>query len=186
VRAAIGVGAHFFEQLDAVVLQRIRQREAGQEGAVNAYLTKLTGEVGEKDNQKLQEFKLAFLIAIAEKALAKAKLDGVGKAEGLADQSFERTLGQKLLQQKMDNTESAGLSVTPRRFVELNPTNNTAAFYHLLAAKVAELSASNDPQAINTVIELIAARADVKTHFDKESLETKFDAETVRDVLEAG
>ncbi len=158
----------------------------GQEHVVNAYLAKLAGDIGGKNQQKLKELQLAFLTAVVEKALSKSKLDSVGKTDGLADQGFEITLGQKLLKQKQDNTAGPVDVKTLTMFAGLEKEKLAGEFFRSLSTKVTELNARKDPEAINTVIELIAARAETKIRFDKDSLQTKFDAEAVTAVLEAG
>ena len=107
--------------------------------SVNTYLEKLTVEVkGTENEAKLHDLQKAFLTAIAEKMLAKAKLDSVGKDNGLADQELEVVLGQKLLQQRVSMTEGKGVSITPEIFEQQNNVN-AATFYGKLNIEVKTL-----------------------------------------------
>jgi len=153
--------------------------------SVKTYLEKITAEVSGTENEpKLRDLQKAFLTAIAERTLAKAKLDGAGKPNGLADQQLEVILGRKLLQQKVLMTEGKGLAITPEIFVEQNDVD-AATFFGRLTGEVKTLCQSSDPRAINALVELIPKLAEQKILQQQKKEEILFNAASVHGVLGA-
>ncbi|MCX5782346.1 MAG: AAA family ATPase [Elusimicrobia bacterium] len=157
--------------------------------SVGLYLEKIRREAG--DESKKEALRKAFLTSIAEKVLAKTKLDEIsgikGKESlkaGLADQRLEIMLGQKLLQQKMLATEGSGLSIAPESFVAEHEVS-AETFYFELYKKVQALSVSTNPKDINALIELIAQLGEPKQILRGKKGEELFNAQAIEALLGA-
>ena len=145
----------------------------GKRTGITAYVEKL-------DKPELQR---AFLAAIAQRMLAKAALEKAGKREGLAEPALEIVLGRKLLEREMGQTAGKGYAIDPAAFAQGGTM--TADVFARLRAEVVRLADSTEPQAINALAEIIPLYAEPKLKNAPEQA-SSFDAEAVREVLEAG
>jgi len=155
-------------------------------GCVNLYLDKIELELEDTDKKaEIPVLQKAFATAVLEKMLARAKLDSAGKTMGLASQELEVILGQKLLQQKTARCEAKGVIITPEMFMRQNNVN-AAEFYGRLNLKIKELDGSSEPQAVNTVIELIPQLGESKIIRQQKKKEIVFDQNSIKEMLDAG
>jgi hypothetical protein len=150
------------------------------------YLVKLQAEVrGTGREVELPQLQKAFLTAITEKMLARARLDAEEKFDGLADNELEIILGQKLLKQIVKKAGTAKPSITADEFKKQNGNDKMVVFLSKLNLKIRELSTDDSPEAISAVIELITQLAERKVRFDQGKKAILFDPQSVAAVLKA-
>jgi hypothetical protein len=150
---------------------------------VKTYLMKLDNEV--KDEKRRELLKKAFVAAIVERMVAKSRLEGAGKVNGLADENLEKILGQALLKQKMESMEKEGVLITADKFTAGYENKPAIELYIGLRVKIEELAEDPSPKAINTIIELIPPLGEPKIIRDNRNDKKQFNAKSVEAVLGA-
>jgi GNAT superfamily N-acetyltransferase len=152
------------------------------EHPVKRYLDKLDVE----DRDTAVQLQQAYLTAITGRMLARAVLDAAEKRQGLADPELEIILGRKLVQQLRQNTADAGIDESFLQVEKAKDSDTTVKFYERLKDTVRALnSRTNDPKAINTIIQLIPLHAEQRMSIRIEQPQTNFDTKAINKLLSA-